>query len=352
VTKPDRLAPRSIAVLTSTALAGLITSLRGELGADRAADSPRTAGMLARVDAASRRLDDLRHQATLCQTALSDDIADLVSDVEYDLRDRTRQILRELDRALEHADPLTCWDQLADWLAGRLAEAAEANFGWLMDRADWIVRKVTRSLPASTGHPPLSAREAIGALDEILPELDATDPPNLEPFSIGQKAFTAMRGSYGGLLMFGLITSLAGMPLINGISLAAGATFGGKSIRDEADMRCKRRQAAARSTAQRQLDDFFLAFSKETRDAVRDLQRGLRNQITELSRHLLQRAAEDVNAAREAARAEAVERDSSDREVRAALTQLLTLHRRIETLATASVASGPPRPAPGLEITA
>ncbi|HWE92232.1 MAG TPA: dynamin family protein [Pseudonocardiaceae bacterium] len=360
--KPDRLAPRSIAVLASTALAGLITSLHGELGDQ--SDSPRTASALARVDTASRRLDDLRHQAMLCQTALSDDIADLISDVEYDLRDRTRQILREIDRALEEADPLTCWDQLADWLAQRLAEAAEANFGWLMDRADWIVRKVTRALPASTGHPPVSAPEIIGALEGMLPPADPAESPNLEPFTIGQKAFTAMRGSYGGLLMFGLITSLAGMPLINGISLAAGATFGGKSIRDESDMRCKRRQAAARSAAQRQLDDFFLAFSKETRDAVRDLQRGLRDQITELSRHLVQRAAEDVNAAREAARAEAVQHDSAHREVRSALTQLITLHRRIETLAAAStasaasaasappVAAGATRPTPGLEITA
>jgi hypothetical protein len=351
-TKPDQLAPRSIAVLASTALAGLITSLRNDAGADHAASSPRTADALARVDAATRRLDDLRHQSMVCQTALSDDIADMISDIEYDLRDRTRQVLREIDRTLEFADPLTCWDQLADWLTERLGEAAETNFGWLMDRADWIVRKVTRSLPAMAGHQPVSAQEIIGTLDDLLPPLGDIEVPNLEPFTIGQKAFTALRGSYGGLLMFGLITSLAGMPLINGISLAAGATFGGKSIRDESDMRCKRRQGAAKAAAQRHVDDFFLAFSKETRDSVRDLQRGLRDQITELSRQLLLRAAEDLNAVRLTAQTVGLEQERQEREFRAALTQLVTLHRRIESLAGSAAAAVAPKPSPGLEITA
>jgi hypothetical protein len=152
--------------------------------------------------------------------------------------------------------------------------------------------------------------------------------------------------------MFGLITSLAGMPLINGISLAAGATFGGKSIRDESDMRCKRRQGAAKAAAQRYVDDFFLAFSKETRDSVRDLQRGLRDQITELSRQLLLRAAEDLNAARQTAQTVGLEQERQEREFRAALTQLVTLHRRIESLAGSAAAAGAPKPSPGLEITA
>ncbi|HEX7661724.1 MAG TPA: dynamin family protein [Pseudonocardiaceae bacterium] len=337
--KPDQLAPRAVAMLTTTALAGLITSLQAEVAANQSADSPRTAEALARVDAAGRRMEDLRHQAALCQTTLSDDIGDLMSDIEYDLRDRTRSILREIDRVLDSSDPLHCWDRIAEWLTEQLNEAAETNFGWLLDRADWIVRRVTHGLPAIAGHQSVSAQEIIGTLEDLLPPLDEIARPNMEPFNLGQKAFTMLRGSYGGVLMFGLVTSLAGMPLINGISLSAGVAFGSKSIRDEADMRLKRRQAVAKQTGQRTVDDFFLAFSKEIRDGVRDLQRGLRDQITELSRMLLQRAAEDLTGARDAARAVGIELERHDRRMRADLAQLVTLHRRIETLAARTAAA-------------
>ena len=104
----------------------------------------------------------------------------------------------------------------------------------------------------------MSAREAGAVLDSALPlrllhrgkvrdvydlgdRLPSMERPSIDRFTAGQKVFTGMKGSYGGLLMFGLAMTLAGMPMINPVSIGAGALFGGKSIRDESRQLLRRR---------------------------------------------------------------------------------------------------------------
>src|SRR5207302_199161 len=54
---------------------------------------------------AQRAMEELRRHTSRCQTVLGDQMADLVADVEHDLRDRTRRVLREVDRIFDDADP-------------------------------------------------------------------------------------------------------------------------------------------------------------------------------------------------------------------------------------------------------
>jgi hypothetical protein len=175
------------------------------------------------------------------------------------------------------------------------------------------------------------------------------DEPRLDAFGPGQKIFTGLRGSYGGVLMFGLITSLAGLPLINPISLGAGAAFGGKSIKDESDARLKRRQGAAKATAQRHIDDFFLACGKESKDLTRQVHRILRDHITERAEELGERIAEGSRVARQTAIAASAEREQHRQRVTAQLRQLVELHRRAVAMAGQQLAG--PAPA-GLELSA
>jgi hypothetical protein len=97
--------------------------------------------------------------------------------------------------------------------------------------------------------------------------------PRVEGFGVGQKLFIGMRGSYSGLLMFGLATTIAGLPLINPISIGAGAAFGAKSVLEERGNRLKRRQAAAKNAAHRYVDDFFITYGKHSKDTARQIHR-------------------------------------------------------------------------------
>lgn len=52
-----------------------------------------------------------------------------------------------------------------------------------------------------------------------------------KPIGKGHKVITSMRGSYGGVLMFGMITSVAGLGMFNPLSLGAGLLLGRKATR-------------------------------------------------------------------------------------------------------------------------
>lgn len=309
-----------VAALATTAIAQLAAPLQD-------ATSGASQGTPAATRQAQQRIDELRKAASRCQTVVADEMADLISDVEHDLRQRTRQILREVDRAFEQADPAATWEPFADWLRDNLAAAGEANLGWLVDRARWVAARVAEELPVVDPAPhPLPELEAAGSDDP-----GDVERPRFERFGAGQMAFTGMRGSYGGVLMFGLLTSLAGMHLINPISLAAGVAFAGKSIRDEGESRLRRRQLAARTAAQRYVDDFFIHFSKYCRDLGRQTQRALRDHVSTV---VEQAQAEIVRRAGEAAAEQAARTQHEAGRARAQLSQLIALHSRARALAS------------------
>jgi ribosome biogenesis GTPase A len=325
VASADLLARRAVAVVASSAISQLVTPLREELTAH---DSSHTAATISTLQEAQRRVDELRRRSARWQNVLNDEMADLISDVEYDLRDRTRKILREVDKTYDEADPAIGWDKFEQWLEDNLNEAATTNFAWLMERAEWVAAKVAKNFPVY--------REDLipGSVlpDDLLEPVGKLDKPKIEPFSVPQKLFTGLRGSYGGLLMFGLVTSLAGLPLINVVSLGAGAVFGGKSILDESDQRLKRRQAAAKAAAQRHVDDFFIKFSKDVRDAGRHIQRSLRNHFSTLAEELQETLLESARSAKRAVQDDQTERERRLREGRKELDKLITLYKRVQAL--------------------
>jgi dynamin family protein len=329
----------NFAAMTGTAIAELVGQLNKELAIR--ADGIESPAM-AELRDVQQRMMDLRRRSTRWQTMLGDEMTDLVADLEYDLRDRTRKILREVDKAFDDSDPAKVWDTFETWLGDNLTEAAETNFSWLVERSWWVADKVAEFFP--------ERRELVP--ESIFPESRDADPgdpdmPRLDKFSPGQRIFTGLRGSYGGVLMFGLITSLAGLPLINPISVGAGMALGGKSIGEEGESRLKRRQASAKSAAQRHVDDFFLRFSKDCRDAARRIQRGLRDHFTELAEEIQQSLADAAAAAQRTAQLEVGRRDRRDQELRQALAKLTALHGQIQSIAGALPASKS-----SLEITA
>ncbi|WP_033339747.1 dynamin family protein [Catenuloplanes japonicus] len=326
--KPRELARSAAAQASRAALEQVAAPLRARL---TSASAPSQA--MARLTEAQRALDDVRRRHVRWQNTLNDDISDLVSNIEYDLRDRTRQILRRVDETFESADPMTAWDEFAGWLDAELKDAAEANFGWLIAQCEWISHRVAAhfgeygpdALPTWRMHVP-------DDLDRLVP---AIEQPGVEKFTITQKALTGLRGSYGGILMVGLATSLAGMPLINPVSVGAGAILGGKTVHDESKTLLKRRQSAARTRTQRHVDDFFLLVSKEAKDTVRQAHRLLRDHFIDLTDRLQDAIVHSVRTAKLAADADVAETERRQREIEISLRELAGLYRQAQQLQAA-----------------
>ncbi|AVT36944.1 GTPase [Plantactinospora sp. BB1] len=330
--KADALARAAVAHSARTVLEQLAAPLRAELAVSKEIDVERS-GPITKLHAAQREVDELRRCSVRWQNTLNDEMADLISDVEYDLRDRTRQILRKVDEAFDKADPLTGWDTFQEWLTENLTDAAEANYAWLAERCGWIANRVASQFDryGFDALPSWSVRVPENLSDRI----QIMEQPTVEKFTRTQKLVTGLRGSYGGVLMFGLATTLAGMPLINPISLGAGALFGGKSVRDEGKSLLKRRQAAVKTATQRHVDDFFLRLSKDCKDTARQVQRMLRDHFTALTEELQEGIVRSFRTAKQAAEADAAERDQRQRRIALEMKRLADLYEKAQALAGA-----------------
>ncbi|MCG5441388.1 dynamin family protein [Micromonospora sp. NIE79] len=325
--KADHLARAAVQTVARTVVEQLAAPLRAELATQ---EEEEQSGPISRLHAAQREVDELRRCSTRWQNTLTDEITDLLADLEYDLRDRTRQILRAVDEAFDTADPLVAWDTFQDWLERSLVEAAEANHEWLIQRCDWIARRVAANFDRY-GYdvlPPWSMTmpDDIG---ERLPELQR---PTIDRFTTGQKLFTGMKGSYGGMLMFGLATTLAGMPMINPVSVGIGALFGGKSIRDESKQLLRRRQATVKTAIQRHVDDFFVRIIRDCRDAARQVQRMLRDHFTGLTEELQEAIVQSFRSAKQEADTDASVREQRQREIRLKMTRLAAVYEQAQQL--------------------
>ena len=338
VGQPELLACRSVAMVAGLAVQQLLAPLHQAV-AGAAPTGPSDA--IQQWQTAQRQVDQLRKDAAAWQTALADDMADLAADLEFDLRDRTRRILREVDKFFDQADPLVDWESFGEWLEENLAEAADTNFAWLVERFAWITSRIARDLEAYRDDVlPRSLREI---RDEPLDPMQELDRPRVDKFSIGQKVFVGLRGSYGGLLMFGLATSLAGWPLINAVSLGAGVLFAAKTIYDESGARLTRRQQIAKTAAQRHVDDFFLNFSKDTRDLVRSLQRDLRDHLSGTAEQLRGEILESLQSAKRAVDEDTAEQQRRASTARGQIERLTVLHNQITSLVPGGIKLPRPR---------
>lgn len=338
VSEPDLLARRSVAVLAGLAVQQLIAPVHQAVAGAAPTDP---SGAIQQWQTGQRQVDQLRKDAVAWQTALADDMADLAADLEFDLRDRTRRILREVDKFFDEADPVVDWDSFGDWLEENLADAADTNFAWLVERFAWITGRIARELEAYRDDVlPRSLREI---RDEPLDPMLPLEPPRVQRFTIGQKVFVGLRGSYGGLLMFGLATSLAGWPLINAVSLGAGVLFAAKTIYDESGARLIRRQQIAKNAAQRHVDDFFLNFSKDVKDLVRSLQRELRDHLASTAEQLRAEIIESLQSAKRAVELDTAEQQRRSTEARSSFERLTVLHKQITSLVPGGVKLPRPR---------
>jgi hypothetical protein len=286
--------------------------LNAELGA---AENPKTIEAITRDLRESRsRVAALRDRSARWQQTLADGVNDLTADIEYDLRDRMREILRSAEDEVELlGDPAVVWVEFAPWVEEQVAAAASANFVWAHERAHWLAGQVANHF-AEDGRltlPDLQTSTGAAMLAEIRPmELDGSEP------TIGEKALTAVRGGYIGTLMFGMFSTVAGLALLNPFSLGAGLLLGGRSLREEKKRQLTRRQAEAKTAVRQYAEDVIFHVGKDSRDMLRRVQRQLRDHFTGVATELDQALQASVSTAEEAARASSADRDALVRKLR------------------------------------
>ncbi|RJQ73704.1 Isoniazid-inducible protein iniA [Pseudonocardiaceae bacterium YIM PH 21723] len=318
VAEADQLSRRSTAQDVLGVVQQLCTGLDAELAALQAPD--RAGTLISELQTATGRADQLRERSARWQQTLNDGIADLISDVEYDLRDRMRAIVAEAEEELSAADPALIGEPFSQWLNQRVAAAASTNFIWAHERSHWLAGRVAEHF-AEDGRkllPPLTVKEA----PSLAMLTDGFEIPETEKFSVGQKVIVGMRGAYGGTLMIGLLSTVGGLALLNPFSIAAGVLLGTKTVRDEHKRLRLLRQNQAKTAVRRFIDDVVFHLGKDSRDLLRETQRVLRDHFTVQADNLTRSLAEAVRAAQQALQTGESERAKRIQDIRAELERV------------------------------
>jgi hypothetical protein len=287
----------------------LTLSFGSELAALK--DPERAAAAVAGLQRAKSAAEELHKRSSQWQQTLGDGIADLASDIDHDLRDRLRRVTREAEETVDEGDPGKDWPQLGEWLEEQIAASVGDNFVWAHERALWLSELVAEHF-ASSGAAALPDLD-LGDLDNVLEPV--TSLADLESGRVGitQKVLVGMRGSYGGVLMFGLITTFVGLSLLNPISIGAGVLLGTKAYKEDKENRVKARRSEAKMAIRRFTDDVSFQVGKESKDRLRQIQRVLRDHFTSIAEQTLRSLNESLRSAQEAAAA-----DNTDRTARIA----------------------------------
>ncbi len=174
-----------------------------------------------------------------------------------------------------------------------MADIAE-NYRLLAEKADVLSREVMELFDAdlSTGDAPEVAAPA-ALLDQTgRLEVDIADRPGLTASML-----TGLRGSYGGMLMFGMLGSVVGLATFGPVSLGAGAFLGRKAAKEERARQLTLRQQQAKMGIRKYVDEVVFKISKHSRDSLKLIQRELRDANMTRAAELNKTAAEALKAA-------------------------------------------------------
>jgi GTPase Era involved in 16S rRNA processing len=278
---------------------------------------------------AKARADELKQRSSRWQITLNDGVADLQSDIGYDLRDRLRTIGREAEQLIDDSDPAEVWDQFSDWFHQQISSAASANFVWAAERARYLAVQVAEHFAegAEIAMPELRFDD-----EGIAGKVDQLEQPEAERLTRGGQLLKGMQGGYGGMLMFGMIGTLAGFSIFAGAP--AGVLLGIKAVRDEKKRLLTKRRADAKQGVRKHIDEVTFQVGKDSGDMLRRTQRQLRDHFSALAEEMSTSIAASVQAAQNALKTNTSGREKRIKDLKAELARIDGMTQRARALVT------------------
>ena len=290
-------------------------------------DPPSAAEELARLEDARERLNALRGAGSRWATVMNDGFAVLTSNVDYQFRSTMRGILRSTEDRIEEVDPAAEWDDITQRLQSDVAKAVEEAFnridddvGALRDTIAAMLRDETTALWAS----------ASGSISIDVGQM--WTERTIENESMGAKVFkglNAMRGSYMGLLMVGMLGNFVGLAMVTPVLIGAGVLFGGRQLIEERRRDVTRKRQQARTFVRQFVDDVQFEAGTRIRETTRDFQREMRDYFTDRIAELAQTYSEIVQQAQNSLKQDEAARAARKQDLTTRVEKLTELCRRV-----------------------
>lgn len=288
------------------------------------------------LERAMARAEELKSRAARWQVTLTDGIQDLNTEVDHDLRERFRRINQESDDALENSDPGEIWSEFEPWLYQRTALEVVRNYEFLQHEAAELATRVADHFDDEVD----GARIDLDVIDPNAALAGVDSRATFEDASssgVGSQAMASLRGGMGGMMMFGMLSSVVGVAL-GPIGIGLGVIMGRKQLRDEKDKALAQRRIQAKNAQRKYIDEATFRTGKDCRDALRLIQRRVRDHFTDLAEQQATSNHETLVAVQTAAKADEQDRTAQLADINAELDRLEVVRGRVRALA-----SGAPR---------
>lgn len=294
------------------------------------ADPGSSDSLLVRLAEAKAGSAKLMGQAARWQYTLSDGTADLNADVEHDFRNRMRDLTRRAEDAIDAVDPADTWDELRAWLEQAMAHEVVETFAFMNRRTQELAGRVAEHFA--------EVEAEVSVRLDIRPPIDLVDTTrtaraDLAKAGVVTGVMTALRGSYGGALLFGMIARMIGVAALNPLVGVAGILMGRKAIVEERERALKQRRQDSKLAVRKYVDDVSFTVGKEVRDAGRRIQRELRDLFADRAEALQRSASAAVAATERAVESTAGERAARLAGVESELTRITALRDRARAMA-------------------
>ncbi|HEX6166274.1 MAG TPA: dynamin family protein [Acidimicrobiales bacterium] len=325
----ERLSVRAAAndvVAVASMLEGQFRSEREAL--DNPEEAQRVVDNLTELKAKAERL---KSGVSKWQQTLSDGVIDLQADVDHDLRGRLRAVTRQADEALEASDPAETWDEFQAWLYRRVAEDVVHNYTFLHTQAQDLTARVAEHF-GEDGVDIVVDLDVANPTD-VLTTVDANTDLDLSKMGMGSQGLAALRGSYGGLLMFGMLGRMAGLAMANPATIVIGLFMGRSALRGEKERQLNMRRSQARQAHRKYTDEVSFVVGKDSRDTLRRTQRRMRDFFAARAEELHRSTTTALAAAQQAVKSDASTRQKRLRDVDAELKRIAVLRDKAYALA-------------------
>jgi hypothetical protein len=287
-----------------------------------------------KLTTAQARTERLASPSAGWQQVLNDRVQDLVADVDHELQRRLRSVTRDVEEVIDRGDPKDDWPDVEAWLRREVAAEAVATYDTMRARAAAVVTEVAEHFDLEAGvQMSFDATAPVGHIDEVeFGDLGSVSPG-------GRLASTMMAVRSGSFVPMALFAAVGHLPaaavatamwVVAPVGLVISAAIIVKAIKDERGRQLVHRRQLAKAAARRYLEEISFRVGKDCRDALRRLQRRLRDEFQDRAAAMHRSSVATLAAAQGAAGLPAAERADRQQSLVQRAAELRRLQRQIE----------------------
>lgn len=287
---------------------------------------------LAELEEATARAAAQRQATARWEVTLADGITDLNRAATKQLDDSLRGFYKESDAAVDAIDPADSREEYEQWLYRRASEHLAAADEVVRSQVAALVAQVEQHFVDDGGSsgPTIDLGLEVGSLVQAVARAGEVQEMTRKDDKVGT-GVAALRGSYGGMMMFGIMGKIVGLALVNPVSLVLGGLLTVRTVKELRKQSLNQRRHTTKVDGQKYIGELAIAARNDNVDRLERIRRQLRDRYQARAREHQEAMAAALATAKADAKRSDAERVERTADIEAELRRLTKLRAVIET---------------------